>query len=85
MRAASLAIMWPPGSYRRVDIMMVAVFTSMVLALVAARWGPRWLALTALFVCLALSTAEFLYEIDSPADGFRLPWLQAMIYGGQPA
>ena len=58
---------------------MVAVFTSMVLALVAARWGPRWLALAMLLVCLALSTGEFLYEIDSPVDGFRLPWLQAMI------
>ena len=64
---------------------MVAVFTSMVLALAAARWGSRWLALAALLVCLALSAGEFLYEIDSPIDGFRLPWLQAMIQDGQPA
>lgn len=59
--------------------MMVAVFTSMMLALVTARWGPRWLALTVLVVCLALSTAEFLWEIYSSSDGFRLPWLQATI------
>jgi hypothetical protein len=65
--------------------MMVAVFTSMVLALVAARWGQRWLAMAALLVGLALSTAEFVYEIDSPVDGFRLPWLQAMKHGGQVA
>lgn len=65
--------------------MMVAVFTSMMLALIAARWGPRWLALAALLVCLALSTGEFLYEIDSPVDGFRLPWLQAIIQGVEPA
>ncbi len=65
--------------------MMVAIFTSMVLALVAVRWGPRWLALAALLVCLALSMGEFLYEIDSPVDGFRMPWLQAMIPEGQAA
>ena len=65
--------------------MMVAVFASMLLALFAARWGPRWLALTALAVCLAVSTAEFLWEIYSPQDGFRLPWLQAAIQGVWPA
>ena len=65
--------------------MMVAIFTSMMLALVVARWGPRRLALAALLVCLALSTGLFVYEIDSPVDGFRLPWLQAMVGGGQPA
>ena len=64
---------------------MVAVFASMALALVAARWGPRWLGLAALLVCLALSMGEFLYEIDSPVDGFRLPWLQATINGGPRA
>ncbi len=65
--------------------MMVAIFTSMVLALAAARWGPRWLALTALLVCLGLSMGEFLYEVDSPVDGFRLPWLQASIDSGRSA
>ena len=65
--------------------MMVAVFASMVLALFAARWGPRWLALAALFACLALSIGEFLWEVYSPLDGFRLPWLQAIIHDGQSA
>ena len=65
--------------------MMVAIFATMVLALVAARWAPRWLALAALLVCLVLSVGEFLYEIDSPVDGFRLPWLQATIQAGQIA
>ena len=91
MRA--LQLRFSGGWRRRMDIMMVAVFASMALALAAARGGPRWLALTALLVCLALSTGEFVYEIDSPVDGFRLPWLQAMIpatihlmiRGGQPA
>jgi Family of unknown function (DUF5993) len=62
--------------------MMVAVFTSMGVALLAAYRGPRWLAVVALLVCLAVSMAEFLYEIYSPVDGFRLPWLQAMLSGG---
>jgi hypothetical protein len=65
--------------------MMVAIFAAMALALLAAQWGPRWLATAALLVCLALSMGEFLYEIDSPTDGFRLPWLQAMIETGRPA
>ena len=65
--------------------MMVAIFTSMLLALVAARWGPGWLGLAALLACLALSTGLFVYEIDSPVDGFRLPWLQAMVRGSPPA
>ena len=65
--------------------MMVAIFTSMLLALVAVRWGARWLAVAALLVCLALSTGLFVYEIDSPVDGFRLPWLQAMVHGGRSA
>ncbi len=64
--------------------MMVAIFASMMLALAAARWASRRLAIAALLVCLVLSTAEFLYEIDSPVDGFRLPWLQAMVQAGQP-
>lgn len=65
--------------------MMAAIFVSMVLALVSARSAPRWLALAALLVCLALSTGEFLYEIDSPTDGFRLPWLQATTEAGRSA
>ena len=65
--------------------MMVAIFASMVLALVAARWASRRLAIAVLLVCLALSMAEFIYEIDSPVDGFRLPWLQATMHAGQPA
>ena len=64
--------------------MMVAIFASMGLALLAAHCGPRWLAVAALLACLALSTGEFIYEIDSPVDGFRLPWLQATLPGRNP-
>lgn len=65
--------------------MMVAIFATMMLALAAARWAPRWMGLVALLVCLALSMGEFLYEIDSPVDGFRLPWLQATAHVGKAA
>ena len=59
--------------------MMVVIFTLMTLAFGAGLWGPRWLAVAAVLLCLALSTGLFLYEIDSPEYGFRMPWLQGMI------
>ena len=59
--------------------MMVLIFALMASALAAGLWGPRWLAVPASLACLAVSTALFLYEIDSPDYGFRMPWLQGMI------
>ena len=56
--------------------MMVAVFATMLLALVASRYGPAWLAIASLLACLGLSTGLFLFEIYSPEYGFRMPWLQ---------
>ncbi len=56
--------------------MMTAIFAILTLALFAGRYGPRWFAVMAILVCLALSTGLFLYEIYSPDYGFRMPWLQ---------
>jgi hypothetical protein len=56
--------------------MMVAIFATMTLALIAARTAPRWLAVLSLMVCLALTVGLFLYEIYNPDYGFRMPWLQ---------
>jgi hypothetical protein len=56
--------------------MMVLCFAAMSLALACIRFGPRWLAVTALTAALALSAGLFLFEIHSPDDGFRMPWLQ---------
>ncbi len=56
--------------------MMVLCFAAMSLALASIRFGPRWLALAALVVGLALSAGLFLTEIHGPDDGFRMPWLQ---------
>ena len=64
--------------------MMVLIFVLMAFALGAGLWGPRWVAVTASLACLALSTALFLYEIDSPDYGFRMPWLQGTIDEDRP-
>ena len=59
--------------------MMLAVFTTMSAALVAASFGPRWLAVLSMLACLALSIGLFLFEVYSPEYGFRMPWLQVQI------
>ena len=59
--------------------MMVAVFASMLLALLAGRYGPAWLALLSLTACLTLSVGLFLFEIYSPDYGFRMPWIQVSL------
>ena len=59
--------------------MMFAVFATLSLALLAAYFGPRWLAALAMLVCFALSIGLFLFEIYSPEYGFRMPWLQVQL------
>ena len=61
--------------------MMLVVFASLSLSLLAAYRGPRWLAIVAMLACLALSIGLFLFEIYSPEYGFRMPWLQVRIDG----
>ena len=56
--------------------MMVAVFATMLLALVAGRFGPVWLAAASLASSLGLFVWLFLFEIYSPDYGFRMPWIQ---------
>jgi hypothetical protein len=58
--------------------MMVAVFATMLLALVAGRSGPRWLAVASLLASLFLAIGLFLFEIYSPEYGFRMPWIQTL-------
>jgi hypothetical protein len=59
--------------------MMLAVFATMSLALLAACYGPRWSAVLSVVACLALSIGLFLFEIYSPEYGFRMPWLQVQL------
>jgi hypothetical protein len=56
--------------------MMLAVFATLSLALLAGNNGPRWFAVLSMLLCLALSIGLFLFEIYSPEIGFRMPWLQ---------
>jgi hypothetical protein len=59
--------------------MMLAVFATMSLALLAGYCGPRWLAVPSMLICLALSIGLFLFEIYSQEYGFRMPWLQLQL------
>ena len=59
--------------------MMLAVFATLSLALLAGYYGPRWFAVLSMLVCLGLSIALFLFEIYSPEYGFRMPWLQVQL------
>ena len=59
--------------------MMLAVFATMSLALLAEYGGPRWLAIWSMLACLALSIGLFLFEIYSQEYGFRMPWLQGQL------
>jgi hypothetical protein len=59
--------------------MMLAVFATMSLGLLAGNNGPRWFAVPSMLVCLALSIGLFLFEVYSPEYGFRMPWLQVQL------
>jgi hypothetical protein len=72
--------------------MMLIVFATLSTALLAACFGPRWLAVLSMLACLALSTGLFLFEIYNPEYGFRMPWLQVQLdiaphvwSGGRPS
>ena len=59
--------------------MMLAVFATLSLALLAEYCGSRWFAASSMLVCLVLSVGLFLFEIYSPEYGFRMPWLQVQL------
>ena len=56
--------------------MMLAVFATMSLALLAGYYGRRRCSVLLMLVCVALAIGLFLFEIYSPEYGFRMPWLQ---------
>jgi hypothetical protein len=59
--------------------MMLAVFATMSLALLAGYYGPRRCSALLMLVCLGLAIGLFLFEIYSPEYGFRMPWLQVLL------
>jgi hypothetical protein len=59
--------------------MMFAAFSALSLALVLAFARARGLSLAALALAFGLATGLFLWEVWSPAYGFRMPWLQGAL------
>ncbi|WOC15372.1 hypothetical protein MP213Fo_08250 [Pseudochrobactrum sp. MP213Fo] len=56
--------------------MMLLIFICMTVALGLCWFGYRSLATICVFLCLAVATKEFLWEIHSPDYGYSMPWLQ---------
>jgi hypothetical protein len=56
--------------------MMTAVYATLLIAFILDLSGLPRLAVSCLFLSLALCTWLFLWEIYNPDYGFRLPWLQ---------
>jgi hypothetical protein len=65
--------------------MMVPVFATLFLALLAAWMGRQKIAVACLVLCLALSAGLFLFEVYSPEYGFRMPWIQTQLDGAPPS
>jgi hypothetical protein len=59
--------------------MMLAIFATMSLALLAGYYERRRCAILLVLACLGLSIGLFLFEIYSPEYGFRMPWLQVQL------
>ena len=59
--------------------MMTAVYATLLTAFILDLSGLRRLAVSCLFLSLALSAWLFLWEIYSPDYGFRMPWLQVEV------
>ena len=64
--------------------MMVAVFSTMFLALVLGWFGRGYLALAFVVLCLLVFVWEFLFEVYSPEYGFRMPWIQTELERAPP-
>jgi len=56
--------------------MMAAIFAVLLIALLLNVAGLKRPAVFCLLVSLALSVGLFLWEIYSPENGFRMPWLE---------
>lgn len=61
---------------------MLAIFLTLLAALILAWIGQRPLALVVLALCFGLSGYLFLWEIWSPETGFRMPWIDTRLDAG---
>lgn len=65
--------------------MMVAVFLTLLLALGLAWFGYRRLAIACAAVSFACAVWLFQWEIYSPTDGYRMPWIDTRLAVPDPA
>jgi hypothetical protein len=56
--------------------MMAIVYATLLMAFILDLAGQRRIAISCLFLSLALGVGLFLWEVYSPDYGFRMPWLQ---------
>lgn len=56
--------------------MMAITFALLLAALVLRLLDRPRAAAVSLFLCSAFAVGLFLWEVDSPDFGFRMPWLQ---------
>jgi hypothetical protein len=56
--------------------MMAAVYATLLTAFILDLTGRRRMAISCLFLSLALGVGLFLWEVYSPDYGFGMPWLQ---------
>jgi hypothetical protein len=59
--------------------MMAAIFLTMFLALLLGWLGHRRLAILSAAVCFACALWLFQWEIYSPTDGYRMPWIDTRL------
>jgi hypothetical protein len=64
--------------------MMVAIFLTMCAALLLGWLGYRRLAIASAAVCFACAIWLFQWEIYSPTDGYRMPWIDTRLDLPQP-
>ncbi|MCF1708799.1 hypothetical protein L0V05_08230 [Tabrizicola sp. J26] len=59
--------------------MMVAIFLTMLAALSFAWARQKDATWVAAGLCLLLTALLFLWEVWSPVDGFRMPWIDTRL------
>lgn len=55
---------------------MVLCFVTMLMALLTLQFGSYRVSTAVFAASMLMSLGMFLFEIYSPSDGFRMPWLQ---------
>ncbi len=59
--------------------MMVAIYVTMLAALAFGWLGFRRLAIASAALCFACALWLFQWEIYSPTDGYRMPWIDTRL------